>query len=849
MVYAVFTVGNHVNLVHKTVDTATQVRTTFFITYATGESCSHIDQTLFSLDNPTLFQDQLFAQQWHIHNTGQKQFSFTAAPGNDTNVLQVYRQYKLFGQGITIGIVDDGVEWRHPELQCGYKPELSADVDNDIKFQQPSVFDAHGTSCAGVCCGQGNNTECGIGVAFKSNNAGIRLLGNNFSDAKCAESLIYGLDQMDIYSNSWGPSDDGATIERYPLALAAIERGIQQGRNGKGVIYVWAAGNGYQRGDGANFDELANSPYSICVAASDWNGIVSSYSEPGANVLCNAPSSTRGYDRPTSSWKYYSTLTTADRMGFPGYNNALRSAGNCADDFGGTSAACPLAAGIIALILESNSNLTWRDVQWIIVLTSTRTDLQHVSWHQNAAGHYFSKFYGYGRLDAYKAVTMAMNWTNVCTNYVTETRSLGQDDRIVTTPIIIPKNFTTPLVVYTLQDVSEITVESVSIILSATARKRGQLIFAVASPSGTISILSEGRNNDYGSNYEQQIFSSVEFWGENARGMWAFSIYDNDRDKTQSGYNAYLTSVQLLVHGSPVNCTVEPATTVEPGTTEEPTEEPTTVEPSTTVEPTTTVEPSTEEPTTEEPTTTTTEPTTTTTAVPTTTFLPTSTHKPYSNGTVSKTITVTVSLTIVGDVTKIPAPTVANGLVLFKTSGASSVLTVLPAKTILPEKIETLYLTFTLTSMNVGYAELVIGVIDSSGKHVKDQVISISKSYKTFDVDVLVDASRSLRQVDVNGKEYTYTVSANSNDTPIEISKDVTMTYVYQPSTPTSPPMPLMNIVVLFAIVGSMLAAGILVIIVVLSRQKKEEQVTLPNVDLEMQSTEAPNAQLLQEDK
>ncbi len=444
----------------------------------------------------------------------------------------------------------------------------------DIKFQQPAVFDAHGTCCAGVCCGQGNNTACGIGVAFKANSAGIRVLGNAFSDAKCAEALAYEHTKIDIYSNSWGPADDGATIERYPLALNAISKGIKEGRNGRGAIYVWAAGNGYLRGDGANFDELANSPYTICVGATDWNGKYSTYSEPGTNVLCNAPSSTRGYDAPASTWRYYSTMMTADRMGFPGYNRASRSEGNCAIDFGGTSAACPLAAGVLALILEANPKLTWRDVQWIIVKTSTKTDVRHASWKRNAAGYYFSKHYGYGRLDAYKAVTTAKSWTNVCDKYSTYTRKVGINPGETSLPLSgveIPKNSSYPLVLYaSFEDIPPMTVESVSVIISANAKRRGQLVFAVGSAQGTISMLSEGRNNDFGSDYNQQIFSTVQMWGESGKGIWGFSIYDNNRDLSQAGVVSTLTEVQLIIYGSTEDCTSEEIVITTVGPTKKP---------------------------------------------------------------------------------------------------------------------------------------------------------------------------------------------------------------------------------------------------------------------------------------
>jgi subtilisin-like proprotein convertase family protein len=520
-------------------------------------SCSTIIRDKFLNSTSNIFEDPLFASQWHLYNTGQTQFSFNATPGNDINVLPVYQEYQIFGNGVIVSIVDDGVEWRHQDLQCGYQPELSADIDLGTKFQQPTVFDAHGTCCAGICCGQGNNSACGIGVAFKSKISAIRVLGNAFSDANCAEALVYEHTKIDIYSNSWGPSDDGGTIERYPLALAAIEKGIKEGRNGLGAIYVWAAGNGYERGDGSNFDELANSPYTICIGATDWNGITSTYSEPGTNVIATAPSNTRGRDNK-GQYRYYANMITADRMGWTGYNSSPGRAGNCAFDFGGTSAACPVAAGIMALLLEANPKLTWRDVQWIIVKTSTRTDVNHSSWSQNGAGYYFSKHYGYGRLNAYRAVTAALSWTNVCSNYTFHTKKITTKSSGTTIPpsgITIPRSKDDPLVLQvSYANDPELIVEHVSISISASIARRGKLVFLVESPNGTISVLCEGRNNDYGSNYDKQVFTSVQFWGESSIGTWSFAIYDKTSDSSIA--LGTLTAVEITILGAYKDCKV-----------------------------------------------------------------------------------------------------------------------------------------------------------------------------------------------------------------------------------------------------------------------------------------------------
>ena len=81
--------------------------------------------------------------------------------------------------------------------------------------------------------------------------------------------------------------------------------------------------------------------------------------------------------------------------------------------FGGTSSATPLVSGVISLMLEANGNLSWRDVQEIIVLTSKKNDLSDTSWGANGAGHLVSHKYGFGVIDAGAATSMASNWSNL----------------------------------------------------------------------------------------------------------------------------------------------------------------------------------------------------------------------------------------------------------------------------------------------------------------------------------------------------------------------------------------------------------------------------------------------------
>jgi subtilisin family serine protease len=159
--------------------------------------------------------------------------------------------------------------------------------------------------------------------------------------------------------------------------VAALADAVTLGRGGKGTVFLWAGGNGNYNGDDSNYDGWAASPYAIAVSAIGDDGEAAPYSEPGANILVCAPSNggTQG-------------VTTTDITGSTGYNAGTGSDyanGDYTNSFGGTSSATPAVAGVVALMLQANPNLGYRDVQEILMRSATTNDPNDGGWVTNGA--------------------------------------------------------------------------------------------------------------------------------------------------------------------------------------------------------------------------------------------------------------------------------------------------------------------------------------------------------------------------------------------------------------------------------------------------------------------------------
>lgn len=475
--------------------------------------------------------------QWHLQNTGQN----GATAGIDLNIVTAWDSYK--GAGVRIGIVDDGLEVTHPDLLANIDALNDYDFNDLDDDPSPGTDNFHGTACAGVAAARGNN---GIGVTGSAPEAtiiGLKLIAAPTTDADEADALGFKKDIIDLKSNSWGPYDDAkGTGGPGPLSLAAMEDAVTTGRGGKGTVFLWASGNGAGSGDDSNYDGWANSVHAIAVSAINDKGRASWYSEPGANILICAPSNGGKQG-----------ITTTDRIGDTGYNEEGGTVEHpdftdidYTNTFGGTSSATPAVAGVVALMLQANPNLTYRDVQEILVRTAVQNDEFSGGWVSNGGGFHFHPRYGAGLVNAAAATSMAASWTNVAP---LQTRSLTQT--AIAQPIPdadetgVQRTFSVPLV-------DNLRLEHVTVHVKATHPYVGNLEWQLTSPSGVKSRLARARYNDDTADIDW-TFMTTHFWGERSHGDWKLEVFDRMID-----YTGTLDEVTITFHGTTTSAALPP---------------------------------------------------------------------------------------------------------------------------------------------------------------------------------------------------------------------------------------------------------------------------------------------------
>jgi len=478
------------------------------------------------------------------------------------------------GSGVQILINDEGVDNTHPDL-------AKLDVANSCDVYAPSGSDAHGTVCASLAAGD-SNSHCGAGAAPGAGLASCVLFSSSggpvASQAWSEDYLAYNHNVNDISSNSWGmdncwrtaysstdcpfacPSgnsycpcdvcgsadwsggdlsqtceaavvtycayylEDDVTpcleLDHYfvqcgfgqlsTLAHDKLVEGTTEGRNGLGMVFVFAAGNEFDIGDDVNYEGYLNSRFTLSVGALGRDLKHSSYSSSGAPVFISAP----GGD----SENYHGMLAA-----LPLSHGATD---NCGDAGMGTSYAAPLVAGVVALVLEANPNLNWRDVQGVLAATASRPhEDEEDQWITNAAGVKHSYKYGFGLVDALAATAAATTWTTwgpelTLVTLTTSGQTLLDYDGAEHWVESTATAFTGAA--------SDFVIEAVAVYVTIEHPRRGDLRIELER-NGMTSLLTDDKL-EFGKRYTHHKYTTLRHWGE-AADAGAFTLRVTDRRK------------------------------------------------------------------------------------------------------------------------------------------------------------------------------------------------------------------------------------------------------------------------------------------------------------------------------
>lgn len=464
--------------------------------------------------------DPLFSEQWHLQNN---------TPGLlDLNVIDVWEDYT--GAGVEVAVIDDGVQRDHPDLNNNYSIYKDWDFEDDDTNASGFDSDNHGTAVAGIIAAEQGNDSGGVGVAYNSTIFGFRGLSlQNVTDAinnASGQLETNGINrEADVVNMSFGPRDFFDQGTQRLSANEALTSAAINGRDGLGTILVKSAGNARARNQDTNSRLSNTNRHTVTAAAIDQDGFVSFYSNHGASVL-------------VSAFGTHGEVVTTSREGSEGYGSD-----DYTTTFNGTSAAAPMVSGVVALMLEANPNLGWRDVQEILAYSArhvgtevgqgTNRDEEY-AWTFNGAnnwnggGLHFSNDYGFGLVDAKAAVRLAETW--------------GSTPQTSANDIVISRDFldiSTTVSGFGGNEFGRfvsgnLEIEHVTVDVSFEQwYDLGDLELRLISPDGTTSILIDNSGEDSGNSLGgfgsgRWEFTSNAFRGEDVSGNWRVQLFDID---------------------------------------------------------------------------------------------------------------------------------------------------------------------------------------------------------------------------------------------------------------------------------------------------------------------------------
>lgn len=532
--------------------------------------------------------DPLAGIQWHLLNTGQAvQGDTRPVAGNDLNVDGLFRN-GIRGEGVIIGIVDDGLQIAHPDLAANVAAVAGKNFANNSNNPSPSApdVDNHGTMVGGIAGAVGANGVGVRGVAPAATLKGFNVLASDASGSQTANieySWWDGAEAADVqvFNNSWGagPGNPNLPFAFSENDIRAYEQALSGTRGGSGGIYVKSAGNNFNnasisqtqdvcttdtknRGTGcvpAGRDPRNNLFNVITVGAVRADGVRSSYSSTGAALWVSAFGGEYGWQRQVvpgqPAVRYDPAIVTTDVTGcaqgsnkntslrntLDGNQSAVDSTCNYSAKMNGTSASAPMVSGVAALVLETNPNLTYRDVKYILATTATRNHPNQPAvtladgrtlvpgWTVNAANRAYSNWYGFGVVNAARAVQVAENFQSLGPLVDSGWRNTTRRVAIGNTSAAAAR------LTVQLANVAR-NVESVQLGFRVNHSNTRQLQFVLVSPSGTRSVVQPAFTS-IGSGLSGSVaiqrnftnwdlLSSNAFLDETGNGTWTLEVTD-----------------------------------------------------------------------------------------------------------------------------------------------------------------------------------------------------------------------------------------------------------------------------------------------------------------------------------
>ncbi|WP_199307286.1 S8 family serine peptidase [Alkalinema sp. FACHB-956] len=490
-------------------------------------------------------RDPQYPKQWHLNHNGGNEL----ASGSHIFAEQAW-DVTRGNRSVVVAVMDDAIDVNHPDFQGLGKIVAPRDFrGKDFMPLPDEPGEDHGTSCAGVAVAEENGIGA-VGAAPGCALMPIRTTG--FLDDESIEELfLWAINKgASVISCSWGPS-----AVYYPLSLrqkAVLTRAATQGRRGKGCVIVFAAGNANRPTDGVVNERgwprdaikgptrwlggFTVHPDVITVTASTSLGKKAAYSNWGPQASVCAPSNNAppgvglpdlGYVATPPEVNIYLPglgIVTTDRVGAAGYDPSSYT-----PDFGGTSSACPLVAGVAALVLSANPDLTAREVRQILEQTADKiVDPEPDPQFGFRKGTYEasgrSDWFGYGKVNAAKAVQMAVKKRAVP---LTAPRSVqAQNNTAQTIPDGDPQG-----VLSTVQINDTGTVQDISVTIDIDHGYLGDLEIRLVAPSGQ-SVLLQGRT--LGIKTKLQTLYNLQntpalrlLLGEASQGRWQVQVIDS----------------------------------------------------------------------------------------------------------------------------------------------------------------------------------------------------------------------------------------------------------------------------------------------------------------------------------